>query len=65
MTYLAIFLILWGAGTASVAYFKPEKIWQIGKIQGFVQLIGDQGTTILFSVLGVAAFVGGILILVL
>ncbi len=65
MTYLAIFLIIWGAGTASVAYSKPKSIWQIGKIQGFVQLIGEQGTTILFSILGLAALIGGILILIL
>ena len=63
ITILGSFLILWGIGTALVAIFKPKRIWKIGKIQGFVQLLGDTGTLILFLVLAVVAIVGGLLIL--
>ena len=64
ITILGIFLVLWGIGTALVAIFKPKGIWKIGKIQGFVQLLGDTGTMILFLVMATIAIVGGVLILV-
>jgi hypothetical protein len=62
-TALAIFFILWGLGTAYVALKRPAKIWQLGKIQGFVQLIGDSATTILFLVMALVALAGGFLLL--
>lgn len=61
---LGIFLVIWGILALLIGILKPANLWKIGKIQGFVQLLGDKGTQILFSIMGVIAFVGGILILV-
>ena len=65
MTILAIFLILWGLSTLLVGALRPQVLWKNAKIQGFVSILSDSGTTILFVVIGLAAMVGGILILVL
>lgn len=64
LTILGIFLFAWGALVLALISFKPKKIWKLGKIQGFVQLFGETGTTIFFGVVGFAAVVGGVLILV-
>ena len=61
---LAIILILWGVIATLIAIIKPKKLWEIGKIQGFVKLMGDTATTIMILVLGVGAIVAGVLILV-
>jgi hypothetical protein len=39
---------------------KPEKLWGIGKIQGFVKVLGEKGTDIFFYIWGVGALVLGI-----
>ena len=57
---IGYFLVLWGLGTFYVAVIRPEKIWKLGKIQGFVQLLGDRTTSILFTVLGLVALIAGI-----
>ena len=62
--YLSLFLILWGAGTLFVALRKPAAVWKLGKIQGFVQLLGEKGTVIFFVFIGVATIAGGIYLLV-
>ena len=62
-TALAIFFILWGLATSYVAIKRPPKIWQLGNIQGFVQLIGETPTTILFLMIALVAIVGGYLLL--
>jgi len=59
-----ILLIIWGMLAIGLALLKPKKIWAIGKIQGFVNLLGDKGTTILFIILGAAAIAVGIVLLV-
>ena len=64
MTILGWFLLVWGVATMVVGVFRPDPIWQLGKIQGFVGVFGDVGTTILLVVVGVAATVGGALILI-
>jgi hypothetical protein len=43
-------------------FAKPKAIWNLGKIQGFVQLLSEKGTVIFFSIVGIATIVGGILI---
>lgn len=65
LTIIAVFLIAWGALTLLVGLLKPKAVWSIGKVQGFVQLIGETGTTIFFGVVGAAALIGGVLILIL
>lgn len=37
---------------------KPGKIWGMGKIQGFIRVLGNTGTHILFAVFGLA--MGGV-----
>lgn len=63
LTIIAYALILYGVATLYIAYFKPKAIWNIGKIQGFVQLLSEKGTVILFSIVGIATLVSGIYLL--
>lgn len=63
LTIIAYALILYGVLTLYIAYFKPKAIWNLGKIQGFVQLLSEKGTVIFFSIVGIATIVGGVLIL--
>lgn len=60
---LGLLLIVCGALTVLVAVLKPSSIWQIGQIQGVVQLLTERGTVIFFSVVGLAAVAGGLLII--
>lgn len=60
LTIIAYALILYGVSTLYIAWAKPKAIWNIGKIQGFVQLLSEKGTVIFFSIVGVATIVGGI-----
>jgi hypothetical protein len=55
---LAIVLAVYGALVLATAIFKPEPIWKMAKVQGFVSLLGETGTVVLFVVVGIAAFVG-------
>ena len=64
LTILAYALILYGVFTLYISYVKPKAIWNIGKIQGFVQLLSEKGTVIFFSIVGIATIVGGVLLLV-
>lgn len=64
LTIIAYALILYGVFTLYIAYVKPKAIWNLGKIQGFVQLLSEKGTVIFFSIVGIATIVGGVLLLV-
>lgn len=64
LTIIAYALILYGIIAIALAYFKPKSIWKIGKIQGFVQLLGEKGTVIFFNFIGVATIAGGIYLLI-
>lgn len=64
LTIIAYALILYGILTLYIAWFKPKAIWNIGKIQGFVQLLSEKGTVIFFNIIGVATIAGGIFLLV-
>ncbi len=63
LTIIAYALILYGIATLYIAYAKPKAIWNLGKIQGFVQLLSEKGTVIFFSIVGIGTIVGGALIL--
>lgn len=63
LTIIAYALILYGVFTLYIAYFKPKAIWNIGKIQGFVQLLTETGTVVFFSIVGIATIVGGVYLL--
>lgn len=60
---IAYALILYGVFTLYIAYVKPKAIWNLGKIQGFVQLLSEKGTVVFFTVVGIAIIAGGIYIL--
>lgn len=59
LAIIAYALILYGVFTLYIAYVKPKAIWNLGKIQGFVQLLSEKGTVIFFSIVGIATIVGG------
>jgi len=63
LTIIAYALILYGIIAIALAYFKPNSIWKIGKIQGFVQLLGEKGTVVFFTLIGVATIAGGVYLL--
>ncbi|HUF39782.1 MAG TPA: hypothetical protein VMN57_14755 [Anaerolineales bacterium] len=63
LNWIGIFLVVWGGGTLWVAVRKPRAVWGTGKVQGFVQLLTERGAVILFSVLGAAALIGGLALL--
>jgi hypothetical protein len=63
LTIIAYALILYGILTLYIAFARPKAIWNIGKIQGFVQLLTEKGTVIFFSIVGIGTIVGGALIL--
>lgn len=63
LTIIAYVLILYGVATLYIAFFKPKAIWNLGKIQGFVQLLSEKGTVIFFSIVGIATIVGGVYLL--
>jgi hypothetical protein len=65
LTIVAYALILYGVFTLYIAYAKPKAIWNLGKIQGFVQLLSEKGTVIFFSIVGIATIVGGVYLLLL
>ena len=56
---LAIVLFIYGALVLVITVLKPKPIWEMGKIQGFVKLLGEKGTVVFFVLWGLAAIVGG------
>ncbi|MGV8145217.1 MAG: hypothetical protein ACLKAK_00655 [Alkaliphilus sp.] len=60
MQILGLVLILYGIFVIWIAAKKPKKIWAMGKIQGFVQVLGEKGTVIFFGVWAVIATALGI-----
>lgn len=60
ITTLGFVLIAYGAVTLYVALLKPKWVWELGKIEGFVQLLGEKGTVVLFSVVALAAAGAGL-----
>jgi hypothetical protein len=67
MNWLALLGILaaaYGVFAVYIALKKPEKIWKMGKVQGFVKKFGEKGTSIWFSVFGLVLLVLGIWLIV-
>jgi len=42
---------------------KPDSVWNMGKVQAFVKVLGEKGTMIFFVVWGIAFGVVGVLLL--
>jgi hypothetical protein len=60
MFFLGIILVLYSIVVFWVALTKPQKIWNMGKIQAFITILGEFGTRLFFVVFGCAALVLGI-----
>jgi hypothetical protein len=56
---LAIVLWVYAVAVIVIALAKPAPIWNLAKIQGFVKMMGEKGTTIFFIVWAIAVAVGG------
>lgn len=63
MNILAIILILYGVMVFYITIAKPKSIWQMGKIQLFIKVLGEKRTVIFFYIFGSAALAYGIYIL--
>ncbi|MFZ6029236.1 MAG: hypothetical protein ACOYYS_16105 [Chloroflexota bacterium] len=63
LTLVGILLLLYGIACLSIGLAKPQAIWKLGKIQAFVQLLGEKGTVAMMLVLGVATIAGGLFLL--
>ena len=63
LTIIAYALILYGVFTLYIAWAKPKAIWNIGKIQGFVQLLSEKGTVSFFSIVGIVTILGGVFLM--
>ena len=58
---LGIFLLVYGVFVLILAFTKkPAAIWNMGKIQGFVKMLGNTGTVIFFTIWGLATLGIGI-----
>jgi hypothetical protein len=61
-TAFGIVLIVYGVICLYVGFYKPTWLWEAGKIQSFIKLLGEKGTVILLGVVGGLSLVGGILL---
>jgi len=57
---LGLLAVVYGLFCIVIALKKPAKIWNIGKIQGFVKALGEKGTVAFFNVWGLAAVCLGV-----
>ncbi|MBW6458030.1 MAG: hypothetical protein K0B52_02590 [FCB group bacterium] len=64
MFILGIILALYGIIVFWITLTKPEKIWNMGKIQAFIKILGDFGTRLFFILFGCAALVLGIWLMI-
>lgn len=63
MQYLAIFLIVYGVFLLSGFLFQFPFLYRMGKVKIMIKMMGKKGFNILLIVLGLAALIGGILLL--
>lgn len=65
LALLGLFLILYGVFCIVLGLTKkPQGVWKMGKIQGFVKVLGETGAVIFFTIWGAAALGVGIWLLV-
>ncbi len=65
LALLGIFLVLYGVFVFFLTFTKkPQSIWNMGKIQAFIKVLGETGTAIFFYIFGAAAIGVGIWLLV-
>lgn len=61
---IGIALLAYAALCFWVAFAKPAWVWKLGKIEGFVRLLGQTGTVVFIAVFGAAALVAGVVLIV-
>ena len=64
LALLGLFLILYSVVVVVLAIKKPKSIWEMGKIKGFIKLLGEKGTVIFFFVWAAISLGFGIWLLV-
>ena len=64
MALLGLFLVLYGIAVGVIAFKKPKAVWEMRKIQAFLNKLGEKGTVIFFYIWGIVAFGIGIWLLV-
>ena len=57
---LGLLSLIYGAFCIYIGIKKPEKIWKMKKIQGFVKVLKEKGAVIFFIIWGAAFAVLGI-----
>lgn len=55
LALLGVLLVAYAVFVFYVSFKKPEKIWEMGKVKGFRKMLGENGTTVLFVIFGLAA----------
>lgn len=63
MALLGILAILYAVMVIVIAVKKPEKVWNMKKIETFKKLLGEKGTVIFFYIWGLAFVVLGVWLL--
>lgn len=62
---LGILAIIYSAVVFILAVKKPPKIWEMGKVKFFRNLLGEKGTVIFFFIWGILFIILGIWLLTL
>lgn len=63
MKLWAILAILYAAAVVAIAVLKPDKIWNMKKIEMFKKVLGDKGTEIFFYIWALIFLVLGVWLL--
>jgi hypothetical protein len=64
LALLGLLLIIYGILVFVIAIKKPQKVWEMKKIQTFIKGLGEKGTVIFFYIWGAIAIGIGIWLLV-
>jgi hypothetical protein len=63
MKFWGVLAIVYAAAVVVIAIVKPEKIWNMKKIEFFKKVLGDKGTEIFFYIWAVIFLVLGVWLL--
>lgn len=63
-TIWGIILVVYALLVIALTVFKPAPIWRLGKIQGFIKLLGEKGTVVFFWIFALIVLIIGIVLLV-
>lgn len=60
LAFLGILAFLYAGLVFYITFKKPDKIWNMAKINMFKKILGEKGTVIFFYIFGLLALVLGI-----